>query len=65
MSQLQITRRHRAASARRRSETEQLLPLDPRDPDIVRVKQRQRQSGSQANPSLVGDTGIEPVTSSV
>ncbi|HEX6453299.1 MAG TPA: hypothetical protein VF060_28030 [Trebonia sp.] len=41
MTQLQITRR-RSASARRRGEMEQLLPLDPRDPDITRAKQLQR-----------------------
>jgi hypothetical protein len=38
MTQLRITR-HRSASARRRGEMEQLLPLDPRDPDITRAKQ--------------------------
>jgi hypothetical protein len=98
MSQLQITRRHRAASARRRGETEQLLPLDPRDPDITRAKQLQRRSRKPSESSAdgfypaispartdgcctkikeadsligtrpltcVGDTGIEPVTSSV
>ena len=41
MRQLRITR-HRAASARRRGEAEQPLPLDPRDPDITRAKQLQR-----------------------
>ena len=40
MRQLRITR-HRAASARRRGEAEQPLPLDPRDPDITRAKQLQ------------------------
>ena len=41
MTQLRITR-HRSASARRRGQMEQLLPLDPRDPDITRAKQLQR-----------------------
>ena len=41
MTQLRITR-HRAAGARRRGAMEQLLPLDPRDPDITRAKQMQR-----------------------
>jgi hypothetical protein len=41
MAQLRITR-HRSAAARRRGEMEQLLPLDPRDPDIIRAKQLQR-----------------------
>ena len=41
MTQLRITR-HRTATARRRGEMEQLLPLDPRDPDITRAKQLHR-----------------------
>ena len=47
MQQLRITRKQRAASARRRDETEQELPLDPRDPDIIRVKQSQRRRPRQ------------------
>lgn len=44
MSQVRITKQ-RSASARRRAEAdEQCLPLDPRDPDIVRAKQLRRQS---------------------
>ena len=43
MPQLQITKQHRTASARRRGQSEPLLPLDPRDPDIARAKQLQRQ----------------------
>jgi hypothetical protein len=43
MQQLRITKQHRTASARRRDQTEPLLPLDPRDPDITRAKQLQRQ----------------------
>ena len=49
MRQLQISKRQRAASARRRTQADTLLPLDPRDPDIVRAKQlqrRQRQADS-------------------
>jgi hypothetical protein len=42
MRQLQISRQ-RAASARRRARVDTLLPLDPRDPDIVRAKRLQRQ----------------------
>jgi hypothetical protein len=42
MSQLQVTRQRRTASARRRGEAEPLLRLDPRDPDIIRAKQLQR-----------------------
>ncbi len=48
MRQLQISRQQRAASSRRRAQVDTLLPLDPlpldaRDPDIVRAKQLQRQ----------------------
>lgn len=41
MAQLRITR-HRSASARRRGEMEQQLPLDYRDPDITRAKRLRR-----------------------
>jgi hypothetical protein len=43
MSQIRITKQRRAASAGRRGQPEPLLPLDPRDPDITRAKQLQRQ----------------------
>ncbi len=46
MRQQQISKQQRAASARRRTQVETLLPLDPRDPDIVRAKQLQRQRHS-------------------
>jgi hypothetical protein len=42
MRQLQISRQQRAARARRRTEADTLLPLDLRDPDIVRAKLLQR-----------------------
>jgi hypothetical protein len=42
MRQLQISRQQRAARARRRTEADTLLPLDPRDADIVRAKLLQR-----------------------
>jgi hypothetical protein len=42
MRQLQISRQQRAARAHRRTEADTLLPLDPRDPDIVRAKLLQR-----------------------
>ena len=42
MSQLQITKQQRSAAARRRGQVEPLLPLDPRDPDIIRAKKLQR-----------------------
>lgn len=44
MRQLEMTRQQRAARARRRAQVDTLLPLDPRDPDIVRAKQLQRQA---------------------
>lgn len=43
MRQLQISKQQRAASMRRRAHVDTLLPLDPRDPDIVRAKQLRRQ----------------------
>lgn len=41
MTQIRISR-PRTASTRRRDEPEQLLPLDARDPDVVRAKRLQR-----------------------
>jgi hypothetical protein len=54
MSQLQITKKQRAASARRRGESEELLPLDPRDPDITRAKRLQRGSRKSSGSSAGG-----------
>jgi hypothetical protein len=48
MSQIRITKQRRAASVRRRGRGEPLLPLDPRDPDITRAKQLQRQQRQAA-----------------
>jgi hypothetical protein len=39
---VQIRIKSRTTSARRRDELEQLVPLDPRDPDIIRAKRLQR-----------------------
>jgi hypothetical protein len=44
MSQARITKQRRAPRARRRDQQEPLLPLDPRDPDIIRAKQLRRRS---------------------
>lgn len=52
MPQLRITRQHRTARARRRGQVEPLLPLDPRDPDITRAKQLQRQLRRPGGPRL-------------
>lgn len=51
MTQVRITKQRGAASARRRSRLEP-LPLDPRDPDIVRAKQLQRQISTRGRPGL-------------
>jgi len=40
MRQVQIAKAHRTRSQRQRDE---LLPLDPRDMDVVRAKQLQRE----------------------
>jgi len=50
MSQIRITKQRRAASAGRRGQPESLLPLDPRDPDITRAKQLQRQPRRPSGP---------------
>jgi hypothetical protein len=42
MRRVQINKRHQAASGRRQQEREQILPLDPRDPDIARARARLR-----------------------
>jgi len=58
MRQLQISRRQRAASARRRARRDTLLPLDPRDPDIAAAKQLQRQrTAAPAGPAERRGTG--------
>jgi len=44
MSQIRITKQRRTASAARRRQVEPELPLDLRDPDIVRAKQLPRPS---------------------
>lgn len=54
MSQLRITKQRRTASARRRGQVEPLLPLDPRDPDITRAKQLQRQPRQPSGTRLRG-----------
>ena len=54
MSQLRITKHYRTANARRRGQAEPLLPLDPRDPDITRAKQLQRQPRQPGGTRLNG-----------
>jgi hypothetical protein len=58
MRQLQIGKRQRAVSARRRTQVDTLLPLNPRDPDIVRAKQLQRQRRpAQSSPAQTSGPG--------
>ena len=42
MRQVQVSRAHQTAAARRQTDDEQILPLDPRDADIVRAKSLMR-----------------------
>jgi hypothetical protein len=42
MRRVQIDKRHQAAPGRRQQEREQILRLDPRDPDIARARARAR-----------------------
>jgi hypothetical protein len=48
MRQLQINKVHQSARAHRHLADAQVLPMDPRDPDIVRAKrlQRAREAGA-------------------
>jgi hypothetical protein len=50
MSQLRITKQRRTASAERRRQVEPPLPLDSRDPDIIRAKQLQRRQRRPSGP---------------
>jgi hypothetical protein len=52
MPQVRITKQRPAAVTRRRAQAQddQYCPLDPRDPDIVRAKQLQRQSRRTESP---------------
>jgi hypothetical protein len=43
MRQMQITKQRRPADTAWRRRQEPLLPLDPRDPEVIRAKQLQRQ----------------------
>ncbi len=54
MSQIRITKPRRTAGAGRRGRGEPPLPLDPRDPDIIRAKRLQRQ------PRRPAGTGLGP-----
>jgi hypothetical protein len=45
MPQVRITKQRRTADTRWRRQRDLLLPLDPRDPDVTRAKQRQRKRG--------------------
>jgi hypothetical protein len=48
MQQVRISKGHYAARAQRHQEGEQVLPLDPRDPDITRAKELQMAARSRA-----------------
>jgi hypothetical protein len=48
MQQVRISKGHHAARARSHQQGEQVLPLDPRDPDITRAKQLQIAARSRA-----------------
>ena len=48
MRQVQANKTYQAAGARRHAESEQILPLDPRDADIVRAKRLMRAASVKA-----------------
>jgi hypothetical protein len=56
MQQVRISKGHRAARARSQQEGEQVLPLDPRDPDITRAKQLQKAARSGASTARGGNS---------
>lgn len=43
MQQIRVVKRGRTNDLRRRAELLDPLPIDPRDPDIIRAKQLQRE----------------------
>jgi hypothetical protein len=50
MPQVRITRQHRTAGAHRGRRGEPVMPLDPRDSEVVRAKwlqRQQRRSGAE------------------
>ena len=51
MRQVQVSRGRQAAAARRHTEDEQILPLDPRDADIVRAKRLMRAARTEGGAS--------------
>ena len=51
MSQILLTKQRQRASAGSRGQAEPQLPLDLRDPDIIRVKQLQRRLRRRAVPA--------------
>ena len=51
MSHIRITKRRRTTGAGSRGQAEPQFPLDPRDPDIIRVKQLQRSQRRRAVPA--------------
>ena len=51
MRQVQISKARQTAAARRHTEDDQILPLDPRDADIVRAKRMARAARSEAGAS--------------
>ena len=51
MRQVQVSKARQTAAARRHTEDDQILPLDPRDADIVRAKRLARAARSEAGAS--------------
>jgi hypothetical protein len=54
MQQVRISKGYQAARARRDQDGEELLSLDPRDPEIIRAKQVQMAARSRARTSHGG-----------
>jgi len=59
MRQIRVSKRHRPGSGRLDQLSQEPLPLDPRDPDIVRAKELARRA-TGAQPARAGSRGLAP-----
>jgi hypothetical protein len=57
MRQIRVSKRHRAGNWRLDPLSQEPLPLDPRDPDIVRAKELARR-GTRAQSAQGGSRGL-------
>ena len=61
MRRIQVSKRHRPGSGRLDQLSQEPLPLDPRDPDIVRAKElARRATRARAQSARAGSRGLAP-----